>query len=350
MESSFYPHDKAKKNSRKRIESQSVIDDVISESMFQSKPLDTSFIRIETRHLKQMYCNMSIQGEGTVAIVYKATRKHDEVVVALKELDFDRIKANTTMQWAEFLQEARQEIHIQVMLQSVKEQQLNCAIVPVYEFFRPPQGASNKIYIEMKLIEGINVRTLIAQKQRLDFKWDVDVLYMNFVRLCKTMSHLHSLCILHRDIKPENLLFDTNTSLMYLCDFGNACIEPNFTPCHGTECYLDPLVSLWRVKNPNQYSDIYSFGITFLELMTRKNIWHLAQTETDFETLEEIINANKAGIKIITCKMKAYKADPDHYTGDIAKLETMLSLIKQMIRETKPRPNFTQIVQELLQE
>lgn len=88
------------------------------------------------------------------------------------------------------------------------------------------------------------------------------------------LEHVHSLGIIHRDIRPENILV-FNESLVKLGDFSNALShgEP-FSPeeamkAPGNILYLAP--ELITGQQPTPRSDIYSLGVTFIELARDKN-------------------------------------------------------------------------------
>merc|ERR1712225_220128 len=41
-------------------------------------------------------------------------------------------------------------------------------------------------------------------------------------QMCRALAYLHALGICHRDIKPQNLLYNAETGVLKLCDFGSA--------------------------------------------------------------------------------------------------------------------------------
>ncbi|XP_038899862.1 probable LRR receptor-like serine/threonine-protein kinase At1g51880 isoform X2 [Benincasa hispida] len=84
------------------------------------------------------------------------------------------------------------------------------------------------------------------------------------------LEYLHNGCkppIIHRDLKPANILLD-NTMHAKIADFGLSRTDDQShfsTHFAGTPGYFDP-----RNQNVNKQSDVYSFGIILLELITGK--------------------------------------------------------------------------------
>ncbi|MGI2028165.1 protein kinase domain-containing protein [Endozoicomonas acroporae] len=86
--------------------------------------------------------------------------------------------------------------------------------------------------------------------------------------LARGLTVLKQNRILHRDIKPANLLVDMTANRLRIADFGNAhrVVEDRF-PCDasGSARYSAPEVK--ECKRQNYSADIYSAGISFVEIM-----------------------------------------------------------------------------------
>ncbi|KAK7391092.1 hypothetical protein VNO78_19446 [Psophocarpus tetragonolobus] len=123
------------------------------------------------------------------------------------------------------------------------------------------------------------------------------------------LAYLHHDCnprIVHRDIKSSNILLDENFEA-HLSDFGTAkSISTSRTHAStyvlGTIGYIDPDYA--RTSRLNEKSDIYSFGIVLLELLTGKkavdnesNLHQLILSKADNNTVMETVDPEVS----ITC-------------------------------------------------
>ncbi|XP_010917192.1 uncharacterized protein [Elaeis guineensis] len=89
------------------------------------------------------------------------------------------------------------------------------------------------------------------------------------------LAYLHHDCsprIIHRDVKSSNILLDKDYEA-HLTDFGIAkslCVSKTHTSTYvmGTIGYIDPEYA--RTSRLNEKSDVYSYGIVLLELLTGK--------------------------------------------------------------------------------
>lgn len=104
------------------------------------------------------------------------------------------------------------------------------------------------------------------------------------------LAYLHHDCsprIIHRDVKSSNILLDKDFEA-HLTDFGIAkslCISKTYTSTYimGTIGYIDPEYA--RTSRLTEKSDVYSYGIVLLELLTGRkavdnesNLHHLVSS------------------------------------------------------------------------
>ena len=85
------------------------------------------------------------------------------------------------------------------------------------------------------------------------------------ITLAESLRIIHKKGIIHHDIKPDNILFTQNGNIK-IADFGVA--NKNM----GTRSYMCPESFSWDFKSTNDPRiDIYSLGVTLMELLTKKN-------------------------------------------------------------------------------
>lgn len=91
------------------------------------------------------------------------------------------------------------------------------------------------------------------------------------------LSYLHHERVIHRDIKPGNVLLHSD-GYVKLCDFGMATMSDQTlnTTMVGTTRYCAP--ERLRAKSYSRPSDIWSFGLVILELLTRQIPWSEADS------------------------------------------------------------------------
>lgn len=108
-----------------------------------------------------------------------------------------------------------------------------------------------------------------AKKTKLD--WDTRLHIA--LGAAQGLAYLHHDCsprIIHRDVKSSNILLDKDFEA-HLTDFGIAkslCTSKSHTSTYimGTIGYIDPEYA--RTSRLTEKSDVYSYGIVLLELLT----------------------------------------------------------------------------------
>ena len=143
-------------------------------------------------------------------------------------------------------------------------------VVTVFDSGRTPDGTA---YLIMEFVEGINLREAI---QSMPISADDAVEYIS--KMAMALQYAHEKGIVHRDIKPENVLLGEDGSLK-IVDFGIAKIlagadgpVDNLTRTRqvlGTPHYLAP-EHLDAHGQVDHRVDLYSLGVLFYELLTRK--------------------------------------------------------------------------------
>ncbi|KAG2310547.1 hypothetical protein Bca52824_022104 [Brassica carinata] len=121
-----------------------------------------------------------------------------------------------------------------------------------------------------------------------------DVRYKVALGLASALLYLHDeldRCVLHRDIKARNIMLDTNFNVK-LGDFGLARLMDHELRSHttglaGTFGYMAPEYVM--TGRASKESDIYSFGVSILEIVTGiKSLDHSAENIESTSLVERV--------------------------------------------------------------
>jgi predicted ATPase/signal transduction histidine kinase/CheY-like chemotaxis protein len=96
-------------------------------------------------------------------------------------------------------------------------------------------------------------------------------------KIAFAISQIHAANIIHKDINPVNIVFNPATKQLKIIDFGISTRLPRETPTlkspnqlEGTLAYISP-EQTGRMNRALDYrTDLYSLGVTFYELLTKK--------------------------------------------------------------------------------
>lgn len=106
----------------------------------------------------------------------------------------------------------------------------------------------------------------------IPFAWLKIICY----QIVRGMEHLHRCGVIHTDLKPENILISNLKDVPFLvkiADLGNACYtKKHFTHVIQTRQYRSPEAILYN--NYSTSTDMFSVGVTLLELATGKQIFN----------------------------------------------------------------------------
>ncbi|TMW51226.1 hypothetical protein DOY81_003703 [Sarcophaga bullata] len=191
------------------------------------------------------YKVISLVGEGSFGLVYKAIRKDDDQTVAIKVIS-KRGRSSRE------LKNLRRECDIQAQLKHPN-------VIEMLESFE----TKNELVVvtEFALIDlhrymARNGALTEEKAQRL------------ICHLVSALYYLHSNRILHRDLKPQNVLLDEDLHAK-LCDFGlarNMTMSTHvLTSIKGTPLYMAP--ELLAERPYDHQADLWSLGCIAYETM-----------------------------------------------------------------------------------
>jgi serine/threonine-protein kinase len=135
-------------------------------------------------------------------------------------------------------------------------------IVPIHDY----GDIDGKFYVEMRLIDGVSLRSLLTQYGPLSPARAVAIVR----QVAAALDAAHSNGVTHRDVKPENILV-TNNDFAYLVDFGiaRAVSDPGLTQSGttmGTYNYMAP--ERFTGDEVTYRADIYALACVLGECLT----------------------------------------------------------------------------------
>ncbi|KAJ3226966.1 hypothetical protein HK099_003758 [Clydaea vesicula] len=227
------------------------------------------------------YKIISTIGYGSSAVVHLAKYLPLDSSVAMKEIDTDLFENH-------HIDELRREIQIMSLSKHPN-------LLPIYSSFI----TGSKLYIITPFFEGGSCLDIL----KTSFPGGLDEVSIATIlkRVLKGLVYLHQNNLVHRDIKAANILIKKNGTTK-LADFGVSSslidnsarigLRKTFV---GTPCWMAPEV-MEQSHGYNSKADIWSFGITCLELATGKpplascaplKVSYIAQIEFKRESIEK---------------------------------------------------------------
>ncbi|NJE31488.1 hypothetical protein E3E38_10580 [Thermococcus sp. 18S1] len=216
------------------------VGDYYAPAQFTPKPLTP---KAAPEELEAFYENFQYIGEGGFARVFKARRKKDGKIVAVKipkTLDPATGKA--------FVREISNWLHLK-----------HSNIVELYDVNVIPIP-----YLEMEYCEG----SLAKLGKPMDVEQAAHIVF----NIAEGLKYAHSKGIIHRDLKPSNVLL--KAGIPKISDWGLSKVMSesrsstlsSFTPYYASPEQLSPR----RFGHTDARTDIWQLGVLFYELVTGK--------------------------------------------------------------------------------
>ncbi|CEG35094.1 Serine/threonine protein kinase [Plasmopara halstedii] len=191
-------------------------------------------------------------GTGKFGQVYLAREKHSLMVVALKVLVKEQLKA------AGVAHQLRKEVEIHSRIRHEN-------ILPLYATFQD----ATRVYLVLKYAGGGDLYKKMRSMPGRRFSERQTMLYT--AQLVSALEACHTQHVIHRDIKPENLLLSEEGTIQ-LADFGwssaNVTAATRRDTLCGTLDYLSP--EMIRGEKYDESVDIWAIGIIMYELLVGK--------------------------------------------------------------------------------
>jgi len=192
---------------------------------------------------------LELLGEGGMGQVYKAYDPQARRVVALKVLPPHMAQDKN------FQERFRREAYAAASLNDPH-------VVPIHSFGE----IDDRLYLDMRLIEGIDLQALLASGELPG-----PARAVHFIdQVASALDAAHAAGLVHRDVKPSNMLIAAR-DFVYLIDFGiaRAASEGGLTTT-GTAIGTFPYMAPERFSSevPDHRSDVYALACVLCECLT----------------------------------------------------------------------------------
>lgn len=121
-------------------------------------------------------------------------------------------------------------------------------------------------YIAMDFLKGMDLLGYSKQDSLLPSKEVMDVI----MKVADALDYAHKQKVVHRDIKPANIIYDKETGVLKVTDFGVACLTDTSKTKTGTilgsPSYMSP--EQLAGKRVDGRSDLFSLGVTMYQLLS----------------------------------------------------------------------------------
>ena len=190
-------------------------------------------------------------GKGAMGTVYRARDPMLNRTVAIKTVNMDLDRDEVADYEARFYQEARAAGGLN-----------HPNVVTIYDIGK----SGNIAYMAMELLEGNELRTMMAQGKALPVGQAIDIA----AQAAEGLGYAHDHDVVHRDIKPANLMINRD-GLVKITDFGIARMRSSEVRTQtgvvlGSPRYMSPEQVVGKRAEPR--SDIFSLGVILYEMVT----------------------------------------------------------------------------------
>ena len=192
-------------------------------------------------------------GKGAMGVVYLGRDPKINRVVAIKTMALSQ----------EFEEDELEEVKMRFFREAETAGRLTHPnIVTIYD-----AGEEHDLaYIAMEFLDGDDLAPYTKPDKLLPIPKVMGIVY----KAAEALNYAHSNNVVHRDIKPANVMYNPNTGMLKLTDFGIARITDSSKTktgmVLGTPSYMSP--EQLSGKKVDGRSDLFSLGVMLYQMLT----------------------------------------------------------------------------------
>ncbi|XP_062399827.1 GTPase IMAP family member 8-like [Sardina pilchardus] len=149
--------------------------------------------------------------------------------------------------------------------------------------------SETEILIANEYIHGANLQQVLYKETPIKLQDDEDKLFVA-LEIAMAIDYIHGKQIIHQDLKPANIMITADNRKAYLTDWGMANWQETMLvtrgsrqgaqcgPQGGTPPYMAP-ECLVDCEDCSTMSDMWSLGITLLEMFTNSEPWSYSKIQ-----------------------------------------------------------------------
>jgi serine/threonine protein kinase len=218
------------------------------------------------------YKIVTVLGEGSMGVVYKAIDPDIQEYVALKTIH------------KKLLENKDRAVVLQRFINEVKAGRMlrHPNIVAMYDY----QEDEDTCFLVMEYVEGTTLKEEMWENPQLSQQ----VIFRIMDELLDGLQAAHKQGVVHRDIKPENLILKDNGDVR-IADFGVARLDNSTITTDGSilgsPAYMSPEQCMG--KQVDARSDLFSAGVILYQMLTGEKPF---SGMAFMETMQQILNVS----------------------------------------------------------
>ncbi|KAF6198567.1 hypothetical protein GE061_008315 [Apolygus lucorum] len=293
-----------------------------TESLASINRIDSKQLKPEKRgsvlwpNVKEYYDLLEVIGLGTTAQVCTAFCTLSKEKCAIKIVDLKK--------WPFGLENLLANVQAMTMINHDN-------LVTYYTAFVD----RDELFLVLRYMEHHSLKSVIKRKMQAtnceNGVFDEPTIATIMTGVLSGLEFIHNNGYIHRDMKAENILLGAN-GLVKIADFATTNCWANARPFVGSPCWLAPEIIEDPTHTYTNKADIWSFGITAIEMATGHPPYHRHPT---MKVLMLILLQDRPALETVSEVRDQYKKYGKHFR----------SLIQNCLqKDVKTRPTATDLL------